>query len=67
MEQFSCQATTKQHSKAIFGVIKDMFSLGIKEFSKSISHIFQTPTGNKNQIPNELAQREQQLIRARKL
>ena len=66
LEQFSRQATTTKHSKAIFGIIKDMFSLGVKEFSKSISHTFQTPTGDKHQIPNDLAKWEQQIVNSRK-
>ena len=65
LEKFSRQATTKQ-SNAIFSVIKDMFSLGVKEFSKSISYVFQTPTWAKHQIPTELSKREQRIIRSRK-
>ena len=66
LEQFSANKAKNESSKAIFGVIKDMFSLGVKEFSKSISHIFQTPTGAKHQITTDLALRERKLIRSRR-
>lgn len=50
----------------IIAIIKDTFSTGIDEMSRTLSKIFSTPKSWDNQITKELEQFEEELINQKK-
>lgn len=68
LDQFgnSIDKHTNKNKQDIMFLIKDMFLLGMDEFSKTLWTMFASPMQGKNQIPLALEKWEEALIEQRK-
>ena len=67
LAQFDVSQKTKSTRQDIFVSLKDMLSLGIGEFAKSLTTLFVSGNGTKHQVNKELARWEKSLQRERKV
>ncbi len=66
MSWFDQFSTQKKSHNALFQLLRETFVVGMEEMSKKLSHLFGAPhTLSKQQISQELHQREQDLKKQR--
>jgi biopolymer transport protein ExbB/TolQ len=65
LEKFEREMATSKHKEALIDSIRDIFSLGMKEFRKTLTNLFQSPSRGKDQISSKLDRWEKTLIELR--
>lgn len=67
LSKFDISKKTKSTRDDIFFSLKDMLSLGIGEFTKSLRWVTAVPREGKNQITRSLVRREEKIKRMRQV